>query len=28
VIEEDDAADVVRRLHHAFFAEVDPEVFA
>lgn len=28
VIEEDDAADVVRRLHQAFFAEVDPEVFA
>ncbi|MGA3107614.1 MAG: lysine-sensitive aspartokinase 3 [Terriglobales bacterium] len=28
VIEEDDAAEVVRRLHHAFFAEVDPEVFA
>jgi aspartate kinase len=28
VIEEDDAAEVVRRLHHAFFSEVDPEVFA
>jgi aspartate kinase len=28
VIEEDDAADVVLRLHKAFFAEVDPEVFA
>src|SRR5450755_4131392 len=28
VIEEDDAAEVVRRLHHTFFAEVDPEVFA
>ena len=28
VIEEDDAPDVVRRLHKAFFAEVDPEVFA
>ncbi|HEY4840580.1 MAG TPA: lysine-sensitive aspartokinase 3 [Terriglobales bacterium] len=28
VIEEDDAAEVVRRLHRAFFAEVDPEVFA
>src|SRR5271167_445576 len=28
VIEEDDAAEVVRRLHHAFFAEVDAEVFA
>ncbi len=28
VIEEDDAAEVVRRLHHAFFAAVDPEVFA
>ncbi|HKN70549.1 MAG TPA: aspartate kinase, partial [Terriglobales bacterium] len=28
VIEEDDAAEVIRRLHHAFFAEVDPEVFA
>jgi aspartate kinase len=28
VIEEDDAAEVVRRLHHAFFAEADPEVFA
>src|SRR6202163_2485297 len=27
VIEEDAAADVVRRLHHAFFAEADPEVF-
>ena len=28
VIEEDDAAEVVRRLHRAFFAEADPEVFA
>jgi len=28
VIEEDDATEVVRRLHQAFFAEVDPEVFA
>jgi aspartate kinase len=28
VIEEDDATEVVRRLHHAFFAEADPEVFA
>jgi len=28
VIEEDDAAEVIRRLHKAFFAEVDPEVFA
>jgi len=28
VIEEDDAAEVVRRLHHAFFAEADPEAFA
>ncbi len=28
VIEEDAAADVVRRLHKAFFAEADPEVFA
>ena len=28
VIEEDDAAEVVRRLHHEFFAEADPEVFA
>jgi len=28
VIEEDDAAEVVRRLHKAFFAEADPEVFA
>jgi aspartate kinase len=28
VIEEDDAAEVVQRLHHAFFAEVDSEVFA
>jgi len=28
VIEEDDAAEVVRRLHQAFFAVVDPEVFA
>jgi aspartate kinase len=28
VIEEDDAAEVVRRLHRAFFAEVDSEVFA
>jgi aspartate kinase len=27
VIEEDDAAEVVRRLHQAFFAEADPEVF-
>ncbi len=28
VIEEEDAAEVVRRLHGAFFAEADPEVFA
>jgi aspartate kinase len=28
VIEEDDAAEVVRRLHREFFAEVDSEVFA
>ena len=28
VIEEDDSTDVIRRLHKAFFAEVDPEVFA
>ena len=28
VIEENDAAEVVRRLHKAFFADVDPEVFA
>jgi aspartate kinase len=28
VIEEDDASEVVRRLHNAFFAEVDREVFA
>jgi len=28
VIEEDAAAEVVRRLHRAFFAEADPEVFA
>jgi aspartate kinase len=28
VIEEDDAGEVVRRLHRAFFAEADPEVFA
>ena len=28
VIEEDDVSDVIRRLHEAFFAEVDPEVFA
>jgi aspartate kinase len=28
VIEEDDAVEVVRRLHRAFFAEADPEVFA
>jgi aspartate kinase len=28
VIEEDDAAEVVQRLHRAFFAEADPEVFA
>ena len=28
VIEEDDASEVVKRLHHAFFAEADPEVFA
>ena len=28
VIEEDDATEVVRRLHRAFFAEADPEVFA
>jgi aspartate kinase len=28
VIEEDDAAEVVRRLHKEFFAEADPEVFA
>ncbi len=28
VIEEDAAAEVVRRLHGAFFAEVDPEIFA
>jgi aspartate kinase len=28
VIEEDDATEVVRRLHKAFFAEADPEVFA
>jgi aspartate kinase len=27
VIEEDQAPDVVRRLHQAFFSEVDPEVF-
>jgi aspartate kinase len=27
-IEEDDAAEVVRRLHQAFFAVVDAEVFA
>ena len=28
VIEEDDAGDVIRRLHQAYFAEADPEVFA
>ncbi len=28
VIDEGDAAEVVKRLHHAFFAEADPEVFA
>jgi aspartate kinase len=28
VIEEDDAPDVVRRLHRVFFSEVDPEFFA
>src|SRR6201998_3170694 len=28
VFEEDDATEVIRRLHHAFFAEADPEVFA
>ena len=28
VIEEDDAAEVVRRLHKEFFAKADPEVFA
>jgi aspartate kinase len=28
VIEEDAATEVVRRLHHEFFAEADPEVFA
>jgi aspartate kinase len=28
VIEEDSAAEVVRRLHQAFFAEADPEIFA
>jgi aspartate kinase len=28
VIEEDDAAEVVRRLHKEFFANADPEVFA
>src|SRR5205085_7775417 len=28
VIEEDDVAEVVRRLHAMFFNEVDPEVFA
>jgi aspartate kinase len=28
VIEEDEAAEVVRRLHREFFTEVDPEVFA
>ena len=28
VIEEDDSAEVVRRLHQAFFAEADSEVFA
>jgi aspartate kinase len=28
VIEEDDAAEVVRRLHKVFFANADPEVFA
>ena len=28
VIEEDEAAEVVRRLHREFFKEVDPEVFA
>jgi aspartate kinase len=27
VVEEDIAAEVVRRLHHEFFSEVDPEVF-
>jgi aspartate kinase len=28
VIEEDDSTEVVRRLHQAFFAEVDQDVFA
>jgi aspartate kinase len=28
VIEEDDVPEVVRRLHHTFFSEVDPNVFA
>jgi hypothetical protein len=28
VIEEDDVPGVVRRLHSAFFSELDPEVFA
>jgi aspartate kinase len=28
VIEEDDATEVVRKLHRAFFASADPEVFA
>ncbi|HUB03297.1 MAG TPA: lysine-sensitive aspartokinase 3 [Terriglobales bacterium] len=28
VIEEDDSSDVIRRLHSAFFANADPEVFA
>jgi aspartate kinase len=28
VIDEDDAAEVVRRLHREFFAQADPEVFA
>jgi len=28
VIEEDDSSDVIRRLHAAFFADADPEVFA
>ena len=28
VIDEDDAAEVVRRLHKEFYADADPEVFA
>ena len=28
VVEEEDVPGVVRRLHQAFFAELDPEVFA